>query len=409
MAPARTPRAIAAALVLGAVIAAPAAAGKGPEAELSGFVAADLRAFPVAPLHAGQTGARINPSLVIEPELTLEWGGGRDRLTAVPFARLDAQDKDRTHFDLREFKWLHVGDGWDMRVGIDKVFWGVTEARHLVNIINQTDAVEDIDEEDKLGQPMINLGLQRDWGNLNLFIMSGFRDRTFPGTRGRLRGAMPVDNDKSVFHGDAGRAHPDAALRYMTVIGDWDIGVAHFHGVGREPRLVAGTNSSGGATLIPHYDIIDQSSIDLQVTKGAWLWKLEAIGRSGQGDTFAATSAGFEYTWFGSNGSPADIGLLLEYHYDGRDRDAPPTSFEDDFFIGVRYTFNDAEDTDLLAGVVIDRLNGGSFFNVEADTRLNDHWTVEVEGRAFAGIADNDINFGSRRDHHVQLRLARYF
>lgn len=399
----------AAALALGLAAWAAPAAAEAPEAGLSGFVAAEVRAFPMAPLNPGQSRARFNPSLIVQPELSVDWDDGRDRVVAVPFARLDATDKERTHYDLREFKYMHGGDGWDVRVGIDKVFWGVVESRHLVDVINQTDAVEDIDEEDKLGQPMVNLGVQGGWGNLNLFVLPGFRDRTFPGTRGRLRFNVPVDNDRSVFHGDASRGHVDFALRYSAVFGDWDVGLAHFHGVGREPRLVLGTNSTGGATFIPHYDIIDQTSIDLQATKGAWLWKVEAIGRSGQGDTFGAASAGFEYTWFGSNGNPADIGVLVEYHYDGRDSGAPPTSLEDDFFVAVRLTLNDVADTGVLAGVFVDRLNGGSVFSVEADRRLSDHWTAELEGRAFANISETDINFGLRRDHHVQVRLNRYF
>ena len=35
---------------------------------------------------------------------------------------------------------------------------------------NQTDGVEDIDSEDKLGQPMVNLTLERDWGALDLYV-----------------------------------------------------------------------------------------------------------------------------------------------------------------------------------------------------------------------------------------------
>jgi len=54
-------------------------------------------------------------------------------------------------------------------------FWGVTEFQHLVDIINQTDLVENIDTEDKLGQPMINLALINDWGTVDLFIMPYFR------------------------------------------------------------------------------------------------------------------------------------------------------------------------------------------------------------------------------------------
>ena len=53
-------------------------------------------------------------------------------------------------------------------IGINKVFWGgFAETRHLVNIVNRSDIVEDMDEEDKLGQPMVAVGFEKDWGRLD--------------------------------------------------------------------------------------------------------------------------------------------------------------------------------------------------------------------------------------------------
>ena len=40
---------------------------------------------------------------------------------------------------------------WSLSIGLGKVFWGVTEFNHLVDVINQTDLVEGIDGEAKLG------------------------------------------------------------------------------------------------------------------------------------------------------------------------------------------------------------------------------------------------------------------
>ncbi len=188
------------------------------ETELSGFVAGDLRLFPRSPVHTDQTTGVVHPSLMIQPELRYQWNGGNDRITVIPFARLDAQDKERNHFDLREFNWLHVGGDWDLRLGVDKVFWGVTESRHLVDVINQTDLVEDIDQEDKLGQPMINLGLHFHWGNLNGFVLPFFRERTFPGRKGRLRSATPVDTNQAFYESSLQEWHPDVAVRWSHVI-----------------------------------------------------------------------------------------------------------------------------------------------------------------------------------------------
>ncbi|MBL4614482.1 MAG: hypothetical protein JKY27_06390, partial [Magnetovibrio sp.] len=119
--------------------------------EVSGVVASEVRLFTNNAIQAGQKNQRVNPSLVINPEFSLSWNDDLDRIDFIPYLRLDAQDKERTHFDVRELKYLHVGEDWDLIVGADKVFWGVMESKHLVDIINQNDAVEDIDGEDKLG------------------------------------------------------------------------------------------------------------------------------------------------------------------------------------------------------------------------------------------------------------------
>ena len=71
------------------------------------------------------------------------------------------------------------------------MFWGVTELRHLVDIINQTDLVENLDGEQKLGQPMVQLTLLKDWGTLDFFAMPYFRERTFTGPDGRPRPRSP--------------------------------------------------------------------------------------------------------------------------------------------------------------------------------------------------------------------------
>lgn len=382
--------------------------------ELAGFVGADLRYYPEPAQFPDQDGYSVSPSLLLQPEFRQSWNEDEDRLTFVPFARLDADDDHRTHVDVRELNWFHTGGSWDLRVGIGKVFWGVAESRHLVNIINQNDGVEDIDEEDKLGQPMVNLNLSRDWGNLSLFILPGFRERTFPDREARLRGELFVDTDRPEFESAAEEWHVDYAARWSHTIGDWDIGVAHFWGTAREPRLIeTSVGSRRPPVLIPRYDIIDQTSADLQVTKGSWLWKLEAITRGGQGDRFGALVAGFEYTLYGLFETPADLGLLSEYLYDDRDPnpvEAPVTIFDNDLFLGTRLTLNDTQSTELLRGATVDLDTRASVFTIEGSRRLGDAWRVEIEGRLFANVPRSDIGlWGLEDDGYIQIRVARFF
>ena len=201
--------------------------------ELSGYLAIESRIFPRTPLTAEQH--KGNLSLSFQPEFYHEWAGGDQSLLFVPFLRLDQHDQERTHFDIRELFWQNIGESWELRIGLRKVFWGVTESQHLVDIINQTDLVENPDSEDKLGQPMVNFSWIHNWGTLDFFVLPGFRERTFPGSRGRLRFPLRADTDQAVYESGAEDRHIDWAVRWFHTIGDWDIGVSHFYGTSREP------------------------------------------------------------------------------------------------------------------------------------------------------------------------------
>ncbi len=400
----------AAVVLAGAAAGAMGDAATAGEWAFSGSVGSELRMFPYDPAFAGQDVNRLAPYVSAEPRLVYEWNDGADRLTLAPFLRLDPTQGGRSHADLREANWQRIGDGWDLVIGIDKVFWGVAESRHLVDIINQDDSLEDIDGEDKLGQPMINLNLLQDWGTLGLFVLPGFRKRAFLDDDERLSGGIPVAKNDATFDSGAEEAHVDVALRWAHAIGAWDIGISHFHGTSREPRLLPVARDGGGTVLVPHYDQIDQTGLDVQFTSGAWLWKLEAMTRSGHGRRFVATVAGFEHTLFGVLGSNADLGLLAEYSYDGRDEDrAPPTIFDDDLFLGARLSLNDIQDTSALGGAIIDRETGTTFAFVEAERRLGDHWKLELEGRFPVNVSKGDPLAGIRRDDFITLRLTRFF
>jgi hypothetical protein len=404
---------LAAAALLASAPALPSLAGG---FTMSGQVGTELRWYPEDVEWPGQDNYHLDPSGFIEPQFHYEWDGGNDRISFVPFARGDLHDSHRSHADLREGYWLHQEQNWDALVGVNRVFWGVTESRHLVNIINQIDQVEDIDEEDFLGQPMVNVNVfDTDWGRLGFYAMSGFRKRTFPADDARLRGPLPIDEDHSEFDSDWGRANVDLALRYENTIGPVDFGIYQFHGLSREPHFKLHVKPSGAMEFIPVYDMIDQTGIDAQATLGDWLLKFEGIMRMGQGDTFFAAVGGFEYTIFDAFDSGMDIGLLSEYQYDGREHPnsltspAPPTAANHDVFGGVRLTFNDVDDTNILLGAVVDVDNQTTGFSVEASRRLTDNLKLELDARTFFNVASDDIVTTIDKDEFVQLRLSYFY
>ena len=380
--------------------AAPAAA---QEVELGGSASGELRFFFDRPLFEDQFDT-FQPSLVLEPELQIRTDDRRHQFKVTPFLRLDGQDSERTHFDLREAFWRGIFGDWEVLVGVNRVFWGVTESRHLVDFLNQTDFLEDIDEEDKLGQPMVSIEWQRSWGRLSGYVLPGFRERPFPGPDGRLRAPLPVDTDGALF--PDGKREVDLALRYAHFIGDFDVGVYLFHGNSREPAFVP---NPAATRLLPVYRTITQAGLDLQYTRDAWLLKVESIIREGEGKTFGALVGGFEYTLYQLSGSAADLGLLAEYLYDGRDETAPPAAFEHDLFAGTRLALNDVQDTQLLVGAVVDVEDGTVAARIEGERRLTNRLKLELESRLFVNVDPGNALAFLRNDSFVTLRVGFFF
>lgn len=391
------------ALVLAVLLPGPGLAG---EFEFSGYVLGEGRLFANSAIHPGQEDH--SASLAAQPEFYYEWEGGSS-FTFMPFYRLDSGDTERTHFDLRELTWLGLFDDIEVRLGVRKVFWGTTEVLHLVDIINQTDLAENVDIEDKLGQPMINISTVRDWGTLDFFVLPFFRERTFPGRGGRLRGAAVVDTDRAVYESAANKWHTDWAVRYSHVFGDADVGLYHFKGTSRDPTALTGTDANGNTVKIPFYEQIDQTGFDVSYVVGEWLWKTEAIYRAGQGDNdYFAWTGGFEYTFTRVFETSADIGVLIEGMFDGRGNDAT-NAFESDIAFALRWAVNDAAGTEALFGWVQDVGTDARSLFLEAGRRFGDHWKLSLELRANLSQPETDFNFDRRNDDLMQLELFYYF
>ncbi|ALP53505.1 hypothetical protein Tel_10320 [Candidatus Tenderia electrophaga] len=374
----------------------------------SGSLAGEVRHFTDAPLYSTEQH-ETTASLAIQPEFHISWNQRSSSLTFVPFVRVGDADEERNHADIRELMWLNAWDDWELRLGVGKVFWGVTESRHLVDVINQVDLVENTDEEDKLGQPMANLSWFSDWGTFDVFALPLFRERSFPGEEGRLRGPLVVDTEQdAIYESPDEENHLDWAVRWSHYIGDWDIGVSHFSGTGRDPRFVPGLNAQGQPVLIPRYNLIDQTGLTLQAIMGEWLWKLEATSTRELDQRYTEAVAGFEYTRVGIFRSAIDLGFIAEYLYDERGEQAPQP-FEDDVMLGLRWAFNDMQSSEILMGVIIDRDGTATSSSVEASRRLGQSWRLTLEYRGLHAVEPQDISYLLRNDNYIQLGLGYYY
>lgn len=363
---------------------------------------------------------RDSVSVVIAPEFYYAIPDSADSISFNLHARVDSADTQRSNADIRELSYLKVGDGWEVRAGISKVFWGVTEGQHLVDIINQTDGVENIDGEDKLGQPMINLTLLQwhDYGVFDVFVLPGFRERTFAGPGGRLRFGTIIDVDNVTYEASNDEQHIDGALRWAHSIDVFDIGLSHFRGTSRDPLFQVQALSPTSFVLTPYYAIINQTGLDLQASIDGWLLKTELISREGnikmsptgfQNERYTALATGFEVTLVDFMDKGIDLGLITEWNYDDRKKRAD-TTFQNDLLLGTRWAMNDADSTEVLIGLSQDLDYNTTSLSLEGSTRLSDHLKLTVESRIFTAVDSRDFFVSQlEKDSYIQAQLDYFF
>lgn len=396
--------------------------------DFQGNAELESRLFFEAP--ASEEQDRHNGSFAFSPEWHYSFDERADTITLALHGRVDSTDDARTHGDIRELNYLAVFDNYELRIGIGKIFWGRTESQNLVDIINQTDAVDQLDGDEKLGQPMVNLTVLQfpDWGTFDWFVLPSFRERTFASKKGRLRPASFIlDTDNTSYEHEDEEHHIDGAFRWSHSIGVFDLGLSQFDGTSREPlfkpitQIVLTPLPTVQVTgYAPHYAQISQTGLDIQASLEGWLLKLETISRAGniklntntgkfESQRYFASTTGFEYTINEVFSGNISLGLITEWNYDERQENAT-TNLQNDVLIGTRWAFNDAQSSEILLGMIQDIDYHSISLSLEASTRISNHFKVSLEGIDFSYVNNQDSAVRQvQKDGFIKLALNYYF
>jgi len=299
--------------------------------------------------------------------------------------RKDGEDSGRNLNDIQELYLINILEDKEIKFGVSKEFWGVTETSHRVDIINQTDFTEGFDGEEKLGQPMIKISLERQWGLLDIYALLGFRERNFSGKKGRLRLPISINEKSSLYSSSSKNKRADFAVRWSNYYDDFDIAISHFSGTSREPRFLPSANKIN--ELVPVYEVIDQTGLEIQYLLDSLAIKGEVISRSGQGERFTAATYGFEYTQVGVFQTRIDLGWVVEFNHDDRLESSP-------FVVGTRFSFNDIYDSQILSGIILNDKSKEVGFLLEASRRIGECCLLSLEGVYFD---DTDEDNGQKK------------
>ena len=387
----------------GALTVAIALLGGGAAAadlDTSGQFIAEGRMFVSHPKLAQQDRG-TSVSLKAEPQLRLTVGRNH-QLTVRPFIRLDSADDSRSRWDLRRADYVVTLADWEVGLGVGHFSWRVLESVPLVDVINQTDIVEDLNLSAKLGQPYLRLGyIGRNW-SLSLWALPYFRQARFPGRHSRVRFVAAVDETNARYETRLGPWQPSFASRFAATIGGLDVGLGLFSGISRQPRFIAQLSDD---QVIPAYDLAHQASVDLQWTQGALVLRGEGYGRlwSKALRPLLALGVGAEYGFANLAELPLQLTIFGEVLFDNRPADAPPTLFEHDVFAGLRLALG--ADTTAIVGAITDIKDGRTYLRAQLRYNLNPLWWVTARVNGLFGTSSG-LEGSLAGEHHGTLQLG---
>lgn len=343
----------------------------------------------------------LDPSVFFELDYADQYTGVSASI--LPVLTLGADNSAVPQFDMRELYLAKEFEHFQLKVGMNTLFWGVAESRHLVDIVNQQVVVRNLDGEQKLGELIFQYDYFIDNGTLSLLYLPYFRPQDYSKPDDRL--SLPLEVIEENYVGQSKQDRETFVLRYSGVWDDWDLGGYFFHGLDRKPAYELAEKKG----FIANYSQLDQVALDVQYTASRWLGKGEAVYRDhALGGTSWAYVIGGEYYFYGIVAGDKDLSLLAELH---RDTDSTARSnqiYRNASFLGARLAWNDIDDTSFLAGALVDN-NGDSWaIKAEYETRLSSQLSLDVEARLFLEQAEDHLFYLYRDDDFIEVRLTYY-
>ncbi len=346
------------------------------------------------------------------------------------YGRLDSQDFERTVLIVEEL-WAEA-KFWELqlRLGFDLLNWTATEAFHPADIINARNFDSDIENYEKLGEPMIQLSLKAWRGSLTAYFMPVYIEPVFPSPSSRLNFGQPgqplpasirLRADGSFTTDDFG---PQGALRFTQTTGPIDFGVHLVHHMDRsQPQGVFDPETEETRIL---FRAVTQVGGTLQAVAGGALLKLETGYRlfadpsdpeqfvGVQDRDHLIVALGFEYGILLSQQSTLTV-LAEAQSIFGPDADVRQELqvFQRDALAGFRLELGDAASTELFMTVIVDLEDPSKVFHTSRiSTRFLGSWSVNASARLVYGpplpVLRQGIAVPPDSDY-LGLNISRFF
>lgn len=423
-------------LIAAAVLAVPGTARA--EVSSQGELAVEARAFRPDDESATED---VNAGFAGRLELKGKHLPFRERVRL--FARGDYFDHGRDVVVVEEANVTFRSDWLEIGAGAFILNWSATEAFHPADVVNARNFDSDIENAEKLGEPMVYAGVPLVDGVFEVYYMPVRMAPRLPGPSSRLTlgggfaiGA-PLFADPDGTLSEDRFAHQFAA-RVSQTFGGADVALQAVRHNDRSQLAVAvefvpGTEPVARPVFqqVTHLGLTWAQAVGEWVVKAEGAWRrfddvdfgdLAPVGFADGLPDHGQAALGLEYGWeYIDLGHEATVILegqaVLGVGEQDRERLHP---FQRDVLLGYRHTMNDVDSTELVVGAIADLERWPEvMLNASYRQRLSDTWSLRAALRLVhaPGGEDKDPDAGEfpnfveslHEDHQIQLTLTRHF
>lgn len=299
------------------------------------------------------------------------------------YGRVAVDDSSR-NIAAFEDAWImyRPSSGWAFKAGIETLTWTATEGFHPADIINSVNYDSNMENPEKLGQPLMSVRRDIGLGNLTLFYFPDTIKPKLAESSSRLSfipagyvydGALWFDGEK-----EDEQLNDQWATRFEQTLGSADIAVHYVEHYDRQqPVYLDISDRNDGSNLLrPVYfktknlgltyaQVIDALIIklehnykDFQISEEDFFQLANRI--SGQGiyqvpKNHHQFAAGLEYALYHDSGRETSFYLegQVVSGLDENERSLV-SAFQRDLLIGFRYAFNDVMSREFVGTAIID-------------------------------------------------------
>ena len=350
-----------------------------------GYISTDIEGY-------NKKNNKNSSNVTLEQKLKLSYEKGNFLSILDLYAQEDIRDydskndNDRSFIRVNEFYTSYEFDESKILFGKSILFWGALEVKNIVDNFNIQDKRTNPSDIDKIGAYNIQYSYYFDNSELSLIAKLYEQKSTLANSSYQYSFLSKDENLDDTLESEKSLYRPSLYLTYSGSLDEditLDYTVIFQNGYDSQRYFTKKVKQ-----YTEHAYLVNKFSTYNTLVQGSALIKLEflytdVIDEKSISNYFHS-ALGIEYT-LDQFDEGSELGLLAEYYYYKSQNENISNDltlgevFQNDLFLGLRYSLNDYGDSTVLGGVILDREYDEENYYVEFETRLKDTIKIKLD------------------------------